>query len=211
MSRQASVPFDYAAFVGELTARICAGRLAAAHAVNTELVSLYWDIGAAIREKQATLGWGDGVVDRLARDLKRAFPDATGFSPSNLWRMRQLHEAYTAPEFLAQAVREITLSRRAAKTAPAGRLSEARYHREAVRQNVECEAQESRRRRSDLPKERDRSGPFAYRLEKERPKHRCHLATRYEAPTIKVVAGKPKSSTCSAKAWRSSAPPRGMR
>lgn len=118
---QASVPFDYAAFVGELTARISAGRLAAARAVNTELVSLYWDIGAAIREKQATLGWGDGVVDRLARDLKRAFPDATGFSPSNLWRMRQLHEAYTDPEFLAQAVREITLSRRAARTAPAGR------------------------------------------------------------------------------------------
>jgi predicted nuclease of restriction endonuclease-like (RecB) superfamily len=69
-------------------------------------VNLYWDIGAAIREKQAERGWGDGVVDRLARDLKRTFPGTTGFSAVYLWRMRQLHETYTAPEFLSQLVRE---------------------------------------------------------------------------------------------------------
>jgi predicted nuclease of restriction endonuclease-like (RecB) superfamily len=106
MSREISISFDYDTFVGELTARIGAGRLAAARSVNHELVNLYWDIGAAIREKQAERGWGDGVVDRLARDLKRAFPGTTGLSAVNLWRMRQLHEAYTAPEFLSQLVRE---------------------------------------------------------------------------------------------------------
>ena len=119
MNRQDVAAFDYTAFVGELTARISAARVAAARSVNMELVSLYWDIGAAIREKQTTLGWGDGVVDRLALDLKRTFPGATGFSPSNLWRMRQFHEAYTAPEFLAQAVREIEQPKPTEKAAPA--------------------------------------------------------------------------------------------
>jgi hypothetical protein len=57
MSRETSIPFDYDAFIGELKARIGAGRLAAARSVNHELVNLYWDIGAAIREKQAERGW----------------------------------------------------------------------------------------------------------------------------------------------------------
>lgn len=99
--------FDYPAFVAELKARIASARLLAARAVNCELVGLYWDIGAAIRAKQTVQGWGDGVVDQLARDLKSAYPGVSGFSAANLWRMRQVYEAYTAPAFLAQAVREM--------------------------------------------------------------------------------------------------------
>jgi len=80
--------------------------LSAVRVVNSELVGLYWNIGAAIRHKQATQGWGDAVVERLARDLQRSFPGTTGFSAINLWRMRQLHETYSAPDFLSQLVRE---------------------------------------------------------------------------------------------------------
>ena len=75
--------------VADLKTRIASARLAAARTVNAELVGLYRDIGAAIREKRSTQGWGDGVVERLARDLKRSFPGTTGFSAVNLWRMRQ--------------------------------------------------------------------------------------------------------------------------
>ncbi len=114
-----AVAFNYRAFVADLKKRIASARLTAAHAVNSELVGLYWDIGAAIREKQAVQGWGDGVVERLARDLKRAFPGTTGFSAASLWRMRQLHETYTAPEFLAQLVRETAPRAKAAKALPA--------------------------------------------------------------------------------------------
>ena len=53
-------------------------------------------------------GWGEGVVEQLASDLKRAFPSTTGFSAIKLWRMRQLHETYTAPDYLSQLVRETT-------------------------------------------------------------------------------------------------------
>lgn len=99
--------FKYAAFVADIKTRIAAARITAARAVNAELVGLYWDIGAAIREKQAVKGWGDGVVERLARDLGQTFPGVTGFSVASLWRMRQMAEAYSSPDFLAQAVRDL--------------------------------------------------------------------------------------------------------
>jgi len=119
MSKSPVIPFDYGTFVADLKTRIAAARLAATRAVNSELVGLYWDIGAAIRGKQAAQGWGDGVVERLASDLKRAFPGTTGFSAANLWRMRQLNEAYTAPDFLAQLVREMAPRAKATKRLPA--------------------------------------------------------------------------------------------
>ncbi|MDP9129411.1 MAG: DUF1016 N-terminal domain-containing protein, partial [Candidatus Binatota bacterium] len=87
--------------------RILHARNSAARAVNRELVLLYWDIGRAIVEKQQTAGWGDSVVERLAVDLRTAFPDMRGFSVVNLWRMKQLFLEHTSPEFLSQAVKEL--------------------------------------------------------------------------------------------------------
>ena len=72
-----------------------------------DAILLYWDIGRGIVEKQQTHGWGDSVVEMVAADLRRAFPGMSGFSPFNLWRMRQLYIEYSAPEFLAQAVPEM--------------------------------------------------------------------------------------------------------
>ena len=69
-------------------------------------MGLYWNIGQAIREQQRRRVWGEAVVDRLARDLKASFARTAGFSAASLWRMRQFHETYTTPEFLAQLVRE---------------------------------------------------------------------------------------------------------
>ncbi len=100
---------DYAGFLTELKGRIASARLNAGRAVNRELVLLYWDIGRGIVEKQTIAGWGESMVERLAADLRAAFPDMRGFSISNLWRMRQLFTAMTAPDFLAQAVRELSL------------------------------------------------------------------------------------------------------
>jgi len=70
-------------------------------------ILLYWDIGRGIVEKQKKNGWGDSVVEMIAGDLQRAFPDAKGFSPQNLWRMQQMYILHTQPEFLAQVVREM--------------------------------------------------------------------------------------------------------
>jgi predicted nuclease of restriction endonuclease-like (RecB) superfamily len=100
---------DYPAFLAGLKERILRARTTAARAVNCELVLLYWDIGRGIVEKQQTSGWGDSVVERLADDLRAAFPDMRGFSVVNLWRMKQLFLEHTSPEFLSQAVKELKL------------------------------------------------------------------------------------------------------
>jgi hypothetical protein len=55
----------------------------------------------------------------LSSDLKGAFPSKTGFSAINPWRMRQMYETYTSPDFLSQFVREAQPRRKAAKGPPA--------------------------------------------------------------------------------------------
>ena len=57
-------------------------------------------------EKQAAVGWGESVVERLAADLRAEFPDMRGLSISNIWRMRQMFQTLNTPDFLAQFVRE---------------------------------------------------------------------------------------------------------
>jgi predicted nuclease of restriction endonuclease-like (RecB) superfamily len=98
---------DYHEFVKELKARILTARIDAARTVNREMILLYWDIGRGIVEKQKKLGWGQSVIEQLAKDLQVAFPSVRGFSARNLWDMRRLYEAYTLPEFLRQAVAEL--------------------------------------------------------------------------------------------------------
>ncbi len=80
---------DYRAFLLELKERITSAQLDVARSVNKELIGLYRDIGARILEKQQALGWGRNVIGSLSNDLLAAFPGAQGFSPQNLWLMRQ--------------------------------------------------------------------------------------------------------------------------
>ena len=98
---------DYAAWLCEMKSRIRSAHLSAARAVNRDMILLYWDIGRGILEKQKEQGWGKSVVDRLAADLRKEFPDISGFSARNLWDMRRLVEAYSNARVLAQAVQEI--------------------------------------------------------------------------------------------------------
>ncbi len=83
---------------------------AALKSVNKELVGLYWDIGQMIVERQKQAGWGKSVVEKLADDLQAEFPGVSGFSASNLWRMKLFFETYTGSEKLAPLVREISWS-----------------------------------------------------------------------------------------------------
>jgi predicted nuclease of restriction endonuclease-like (RecB) superfamily len=83
-------PEGYADWLAELKGRIHAAQQRATLAVNRELVLLYWQIGRDILERQAAQGWGAKVIERLAHDLRQAFPEMKGFSPRNLKYMRAL-------------------------------------------------------------------------------------------------------------------------
>jgi predicted nuclease of restriction endonuclease-like (RecB) superfamily len=89
----------------EIVGLIEQARQRAYQAVNTELVGLYWQIGQYISAKLATAEWGEGVVDSLAQHLARTVLGMRGFSAQNLWRMRQLFEAYRDEPKLSPLVR----------------------------------------------------------------------------------------------------------
>ena len=94
----------YASLLAELKERIRTARLRAAVAVNEELILLYWSIGRDILDRQTAAGWGARVIDRLAADLRRDFPEMTGLSPRNLKYMRTFAEAFPEREIVQQVV-----------------------------------------------------------------------------------------------------------
>jgi predicted nuclease of restriction endonuclease-like (RecB) superfamily len=98
----------YHALLIEIKQRIRAAQYAALRAVNLELLSLYWDIGRLIVQRQEGETWGRAVVENLAKDLRAEFPGVGGFSAANLWRINKFYEAYAKDEKLAPLVREIS-------------------------------------------------------------------------------------------------------
>ncbi len=82
-------------------------RLKAAVAVNRELILLYWSIGRDILARQTAEGWGARVIDRLADDLRREFPEITGLSPRNLKYMRAFAEAFPDGAIVQQIVAQL--------------------------------------------------------------------------------------------------------
>jgi hypothetical protein len=89
------LPKGYEELLGQIKERIRSAQLRAGLAVNRELTELYWQIGRSIVERQCSDGWEKSVVERLALDLQAEFPDMSGFSPRNAWRMRAFYLAYT--------------------------------------------------------------------------------------------------------------------
>lgn len=100
-------PEGYADWLAELKSRIHSAQQRATLAVNRELVLLYWQIGRDILVRQADQGWGAKVIDRLAHDLRNAFPKMKGFSPRNLKYMRAVAEAWPGPEFVQQVAAQL--------------------------------------------------------------------------------------------------------
>jgi predicted nuclease of restriction endonuclease-like (RecB) superfamily len=98
---------EYGNFLNEIKARIRAAQYEALKAVNKELISLYWDIGRMIVDRQDKQGWGKSVVQTLAADLQKEFPGARGYSTQNLWYMRQFYKEYANSEKLQPLVGEI--------------------------------------------------------------------------------------------------------
>jgi len=102
------VPVDYAAWLADLKARIHQERLRVVLASNAVMVLLYWDIGRSILDKQAVQGWGSRVIDRLAGDLREAFPEMKGFSPRNLKYMRAFASAWPEREIVQRTVAQLS-------------------------------------------------------------------------------------------------------
>lgn len=100
------IPTDYKDTLIFLKHRISKARHQSLKAINSELINLYWDIGKLISQKSED-GWGNNVVNKLSLDLESEFSGVTGFSKSNLFRMRFFYKTYVDDEKVAQVVRQL--------------------------------------------------------------------------------------------------------
>jgi predicted nuclease of restriction endonuclease-like (RecB) superfamily len=101
------IPPTYDRFLKDLKQRIRTAQVKAALAINQEMVMLYWSIGRDILQRQESEGWGAKVIDRLAKDLKAAFPDMRGFSPRNIRYMRTFALAYPDEQIVQRSAAQL--------------------------------------------------------------------------------------------------------
>lgn len=92
----------------EVLALIQSAKQQAIQAVNTQLIELYWQVGAYISRKLEQAEWGDSVVSQLAEHLAQTQPGLRGFTRPNLFRMRQFYETYRGDEKVSPLVRQIS-------------------------------------------------------------------------------------------------------
>jgi predicted nuclease of restriction endonuclease-like (RecB) superfamily len=105
--RTSIIPEGYDEFLSDLKQRIQTAQFRASLSVNRELILLYWAIGREILARQKDDGWGTGVIERLAKDLRSAFPEMQGFSPRNLGYMKAFAEAWPEETILQQLVAKL--------------------------------------------------------------------------------------------------------
>ena len=60
-------------------------------------LTLYWNIGKSILQKQKQEGWGKQVIEQLSKDLISRYPDDRGYSKRNLGYMKSFSMQY--PDF----------------------------------------------------------------------------------------------------------------
>lgn len=102
-----SMPAWYSDLLGSVRQHVSEGRRGAVAAVTQQLVLTYWQVGREILDRQGREGYGTKVIDRLSADLKRAFPEATGFSPRNLKYMRAFAAAWPEVEVVQRSAAQL--------------------------------------------------------------------------------------------------------
>ena len=104
-SHDIHIDADYANWIADIKSRYRSAQVKAAVKVNAEKLLFNWQLGRDLVQKKAEERWGAGVVEQVSLDLKREFPDAEGFSTSNLWFMKRWYSFYTTnvnPKILQQ-------------------------------------------------------------------------------------------------------------
>ena len=104
-SHDIHIDADYAEWIADIKSRYRSAQVKAAVKVNAEKLLFNWQLGRDLVQKKAEERWGAGVVEQVSLDLKREFPDADGFSTSNLWFMKRWYSFYTTnvnPKILQQ-------------------------------------------------------------------------------------------------------------
>ena len=79
-------------------------------AVNRELINMYWKIGEYVSRRVAESDWGKSTVKEFSKYIQSRYVGIKGFSPQNIWRMKQFYETYRDNEKLSKVLRELSWS-----------------------------------------------------------------------------------------------------
>ncbi len=94
----------YISVIESIKAEISKAQYSATLQVNKELILLYYHIGCIINEHKS---WGNKFIDNLAKDIKLAYPNSTGYSVRNLKYMAKFASIYDE-QFVQEALAQIT-------------------------------------------------------------------------------------------------------
>jgi len=96
---------EYFELLNDIKNQIKLSKIKSTIAVNTEMILMYYKVGAMILERNV---WGSNFIASLSKDLRLSFPLAQGFSITNLKYMQQFAKEYTLGEISQRGVGEIS-------------------------------------------------------------------------------------------------------
>jgi predicted nuclease of restriction endonuclease-like (RecB) superfamily len=123
VTRPIVMPEAYDSVHDNIVALLQAARVEIARSVNSLMTACYWEIGRHIVEFEQggaeRAGYGEALIQRLARDLRAKF--GRGFSRQNLWQMRAFYLA--VPAARTSQVSATTIVQTLSGVLPTGRSS----------------------------------------------------------------------------------------
>ena len=123
---------EYRAWIEKIKQKIKQSQIKASVKVNYAMLDLYWDIGRDIVIKQKTAKWGDAFLSTMSKDLKKTFPNMSGFSVQNLKSIRYWYKFYNADENGLQAVSQMDMIEKMVKSIPWGHNQRIVYKCESI-------------------------------------------------------------------------------
>lgn len=84
----------YNDFFKEVVNTINSAKYEAYKALNKYHIGQNFEIGKLIVQNQEKNDWGKSIVDTLSKDINKIVDGVKGYSPQNLWRMRQFYLDY---------------------------------------------------------------------------------------------------------------------
>ena len=92
----------------EMISIIVTSRNRALKAVNSEMITMYFNLGKYLSELCARSSFGDKVIDDAAEYINRTVPQPKGFNRRSLYRMKQFYETYKDDEIVSPLVTQIS-------------------------------------------------------------------------------------------------------
>ena len=96
---------EYLSVIENIKQEIKVAQYRATIHANSDLLLLYYDIGAVINEYKM---WGNKFIDNLSYDIQIAFPERKGFSVRNLKYMAKFAARFSERKIVQEVLAQIT-------------------------------------------------------------------------------------------------------